>query len=111
MASTGAGRASGPANQRGVSALTPRAGKTALTLVGVIQGLTLPGATRPRGICITSWRTQDSSGLFVLVGASFGGHIIRLYHHMPQARVCPAWCSRITALEDFAGTIQGMPHR
>jgi pimeloyl-ACP methyl ester carboxylesterase len=46
---------------------------------------------------------------FVLVGHSFGGHIIRLYHH-----AYPGEASGMvfvdTALED-ADTIHGMPHR
>jgi pimeloyl-ACP methyl ester carboxylesterase len=45
----------------------------------------------------------------VLVGHSFGGHIVRLYHHAYPGQVSGMVFSD-TALED-AGTIQGMPHR
>ena len=54
----------------------------------------------------------ENAGLtrpLVLVGASFGGHIIRLYHHMYPGEVS-GMVFADTALED-AGTIQGMPHR
>lgn len=46
---------------------------------------------------------------FVLVGHSFGGHIIRLYHHAYPGEVS-GMVFADTALED-AGTIRGMPHR
>lgn len=45
----------------------------------------------------------------VLVGHSFGGYIVRLYHHAYPGDVSGMVFSD-TALED-AGTIQGMPHR
>jgi pimeloyl-ACP methyl ester carboxylesterase len=45
----------------------------------------------------------------VLVGHSFGGYIVRLYHHAHPGDVSGMVFSD-TALED-AGTIQGMPHR
>ena len=45
----------------------------------------------------------------VLVGHSFGGYIVRLYHHAYPGEVS-AMVFSDTALED-AGTIQGMPHR
>ncbi len=45
----------------------------------------------------------------VLVGASLGGYIIRLYHHAHPGEVA-GMVFADTALED-AGTIQGMPHR
>jgi pimeloyl-ACP methyl ester carboxylesterase len=45
----------------------------------------------------------------VLVGHSFGGYIVRLYHHAYPGEVSGMVFSD-TALED-AGTIQGMPHR
>lgn len=57
-------------------------------------------------------RLVQNAGLrppLVLVGHSFGGYVIRLYHH-----AYPGEASGMvfvdTALED-AGTIQGMPHR
>ena len=57
-------------------------------------------------------RLVQNAGLrppLVLVGHSFGGHVIRLYHH-----AYPGEASGMvfvdTALED-AGMIQGMPHR
>jgi pimeloyl-ACP methyl ester carboxylesterase len=45
----------------------------------------------------------------VLVGHSFGGYIVRLYHHAYPGEVSGMVFSD-TALED-AGAIQGMPHR
>jgi pimeloyl-ACP methyl ester carboxylesterase len=45
----------------------------------------------------------------VLVGHSFGGYIVRLYHHAYRGEVSGMVFSD-AALED-AGTIQGMPHR
>jgi pimeloyl-ACP methyl ester carboxylesterase len=45
----------------------------------------------------------------VLVGHSFGGHVIRLYHHAYGGEVA-GMVFVDAALED-AGTIQGMPHR
>ena len=45
----------------------------------------------------------------VLVGHSFGGHVIRLYHHAYPGEVA-GMVFVDAALED-AGTIQGMPHR
>ena len=45
----------------------------------------------------------------VLVGHSFGGHIIRLYHHAYPGEVS-GMVFVDAALED-AGTIRGMPHR
>jgi pimeloyl-ACP methyl ester carboxylesterase len=45
----------------------------------------------------------------ILVGASFGGYIIRLYHHAYPGEVV-GMVFVDAALED-AGTIQGMPHR
>lgn len=46
---------------------------------------------------------------FVLVGHSFGGHVIRLYHQAYPGEVS-GMVFADAALED-AGTIQGMPHR
>jgi pimeloyl-ACP methyl ester carboxylesterase len=46
---------------------------------------------------------------FVLVGHSFGGHVIRLYHHAYPGEV-GGMVFADAALED-AGTIRGMPHR
>jgi pimeloyl-ACP methyl ester carboxylesterase len=46
---------------------------------------------------------------FVLVGHSFGGHVIRLYHHAYPGEVA-GMVFADAALED-AGTIRGMPHR
>jgi pimeloyl-ACP methyl ester carboxylesterase len=54
----------------------------------------------------------ENAGLerpLVLVGASFGGHIIRLYHHTYPGEVS-GMVFADAALED-ASTIQGMPHR
>ena len=82
---------------------------TALTSVGVIPDLTPPGATRPRGICISLVENAGLKRPLVLVGASFGGHIIRLYHHTYPGEVS-GMVFADAALED-AGTIQGMPHR
>jgi pimeloyl-ACP methyl ester carboxylesterase len=48
-------------------------------------------------------------GPLVLVGHSFGGHIIRLYHHAYAGEVA-GMVFVDAALED-AGTIRGMPHR
>ena len=45
----------------------------------------------------------------VLVGASFGGHIIRLYHHKYPGEVSGMVFA--DAAHEDAGTIQGMPHR
>lgn len=45
----------------------------------------------------------------VLVGASFGGHIIRLYHHAYPGEV--SGMVFVDAAHEDAGTIQGMPHR
>lgn len=45
----------------------------------------------------------------VLVGHSFGGHVIRLYHHAYAGEVA-GMVFADPALED-AGTIRGMPHR
>jgi pimeloyl-ACP methyl ester carboxylesterase len=45
----------------------------------------------------------------VLVGHSFGGHVIRLYHHAYPGEVA-GMVFADPALED-AGTIRGMPHR
>jgi pimeloyl-ACP methyl ester carboxylesterase len=45
----------------------------------------------------------------VLVGHSFGGHVIRLYHHAYPGEVS-GMVFADAALED-AGTIRGMPHR
>lgn len=54
----------------------------------------------------------ENAGLerpFVPVGASFGGHIIRLYHHMYPGEVSGMVFA--DAAHEDAGTIQGMPHR
>jgi pimeloyl-ACP methyl ester carboxylesterase len=54
----------------------------------------------------------ENAGLkppLVVVGASFGGHIIRLYHHMYPAEVSGMVFA--DAAHEDAGTIQGMPHR
>ncbi len=45
----------------------------------------------------------------MLVGHSFGGHVIRLYHHAYPGEVA-GMVFADAALED-AGTIRGMPHR
>ena len=45
----------------------------------------------------------------VLVGASLGGHIIRLYHHTYPGEVSGMVFA--DAAHEDAGTIQGMPHR
>jgi pimeloyl-ACP methyl ester carboxylesterase len=45
---------------------------------------------------------------FVLVGASFGGYIIRLYHHAYPGEV--AGMVFVDAAHEDAGTIRGMPH-
>jgi pimeloyl-ACP methyl ester carboxylesterase len=57
-------------------------------------------------------RLVQSAGLarpLVLVGHSFGGYVIRLYHHAYPGEVS-GMVFADTALED-AGTIRGMPHR
>jgi len=46
---------------------------------------------------------------FVLVGASFGGYIIRLYHHTYPGEV--AGMVFVDASHEDAGTIAGLPHR
>jgi len=45
----------------------------------------------------------------VLVGHSFGGHIIRLYHHAYPGEA--SGMVFVDAAHEDAGTIQGMPHR
>jgi pimeloyl-ACP methyl ester carboxylesterase len=45
----------------------------------------------------------------VLVGASFGGHIVRIYHHTYPTEVSGMVFA--DAAHEDAGTIQGMPHR
>jgi pimeloyl-ACP methyl ester carboxylesterase len=58
------------------------------------------------------YQLAQNAGLrppLVLVGASLGGYIIRLYHHAHPGEVA-GMVFADTALED-AGTIQGMPHR
>lgn len=45
----------------------------------------------------------------VLVGHSYGGHVIRLYHHAYPGEV--AGMVLVDAAHEDAGTIQGMPHR
>jgi pimeloyl-ACP methyl ester carboxylesterase len=45
----------------------------------------------------------------VLVGASFGGYVIRLYHHAYPGEVSGMVFA--DAAHEDAGTIQGMPHR
>jgi pimeloyl-ACP methyl ester carboxylesterase len=53
-----------------------------------------------------------NSGLkppFVLVGSSFGGYIIRLYHHAYPGEVSGMVFA--DAAHEDAGTIEGMPHR
>jgi pimeloyl-ACP methyl ester carboxylesterase len=57
-------------------------------------------------------RLVQNAGLrppLVLVGHSFGGYVIRLYHHAHPGEAS-GMVFVDTALED-AGTIQGMPHR
>ena len=57
-------------------------------------------------------RLVQNAGLsapFVLVGHSFGGYVIRLYHHEHPGEAA-GMVFVDTALED-AGTIRGMPHR
>lgn len=46
---------------------------------------------------------------FVLVGHSFGGYIIRFYHHMFPGEV--AAMVFVDAAHEDAGTIRGIPHR
>jgi pimeloyl-ACP methyl ester carboxylesterase len=46
---------------------------------------------------------------YVMVGASFGGYVIRLFHHAYPGEVA-GMVFADTALED-AGTIEGIPHR
>lgn len=46
---------------------------------------------------------------FVLVGHSFGGYVIRLYHHAYPGEV--SGMVLVDAAHEDAGTIQGMPHR
>jgi len=46
---------------------------------------------------------------FVLVGASFGGYVIRLYHHAYPGEV--AGMVFVDAAHEDAGTIEDMPHR
>jgi pimeloyl-ACP methyl ester carboxylesterase len=89
--------------------LRARAGTTALTLVGVIPG---PDPAWGDAAARDLYHLVENAGLkrpLVLVGASFGGHIIRLYHHMYPGEVS-GMVFADTALED-AGTIQGMPYR
>ena len=45
----------------------------------------------------------------VLAGPSFGGHVVRLYHHSFRGEV--AGMVLVDAALEDAGTIQGMPHR
>jgi pimeloyl-ACP methyl ester carboxylesterase len=45
----------------------------------------------------------------VLVGHSFGGHVVRLYHHAYRGEV--SGMVLVDAAHEDAGTIQGMPHR
>jgi pimeloyl-ACP methyl ester carboxylesterase len=57
-------------------------------------------------------RLVQNAGLerpIVLVGASFGGYIVRLYHHAYPGEV--AGMVFADAAHEDAGTIQGMPHR
>ena len=57
-------------------------------------------------------RLVEAAGLprpFVLVGASFGGYVIRLYHDAHPGEIS-GMVFVDAALED-AGTIRGMPHR
>jgi pimeloyl-ACP methyl ester carboxylesterase len=46
---------------------------------------------------------------FVLVGHSFGGYVIRLYHHAYPGEV--SGMVFVDAAHEDAGTIQGIPHR
>lgn len=46
---------------------------------------------------------------YVLVGHSFGGHVIRLYHHMFPGEV--GAMVFVDAAHEDAGRIRGMPHR
>ena len=57
-------------------------------------------------------RLVQNAGLrppFVLVGHSFGGHVIRLYHHAYPGEA--SGMVFVDAAHEDAGTIQGMPHR
>ena len=74
--------------------LRAHAGMTALTSVGVMPDLTLPGATRPRGICISSWRTQDSTLHLFWSAPRLAGTSSACIAIRTQARY-PAWCSRM----------------
>jgi len=54
-------------------------------------------------------RNAGLSPPFVLVGASFGGYVIRLYHHAYRGEI--AGMVLVDAAHEDAGTIEGMPHR
>jgi pimeloyl-ACP methyl ester carboxylesterase len=57
-------------------------------------------------------RLAQNAGLrppLVLVGHSFGGHVIRLYHHAYPGEA--SGMVFVDAAHEDAGTIQGMPHR
>ena len=57
-------------------------------------------------------RLVQNAGLrppLVLVGHSFGGHVIRLYHHAYPREA--SGMVFVDAAHEDAGTIQGMPHR
>jgi pimeloyl-ACP methyl ester carboxylesterase len=57
-------------------------------------------------------RLVQNAGLkppFVLVGHSFGGYVIRLYHHAYPGEA--SGMVFVDAAHEDAGTIQGMPHR
>jgi pimeloyl-ACP methyl ester carboxylesterase len=57
-------------------------------------------------------RLLQNAGLkppLLLVGHSFGGHIIRLYHHAYRGEA--SGMVFVDAAHEDAGTIQGMPHR
>jgi pimeloyl-ACP methyl ester carboxylesterase len=52
---------------------------------------------------------SDLQPPFVLVGHSFGGHVIRIYHHMFPTEA--AAMIFVDAAHEDAGKIHGMPHR
>ena len=73
-----------------------------------MPGLTQRGAMRLRDLN----RLVQNAGLrppLVLVGHSFGGYVIRLYHHAYPGEA--SGMVFVDAAHEDAGTIQGMPHR
>jgi pimeloyl-ACP methyl ester carboxylesterase len=89
--------------------LRARAGTTARTLVGVIPARTRPGGDAAARDLHQLVKNAGLTRPLVLVGASFGGHITRLYHHAYAGEV--SGMVFVDAAHEDAGTIQGMPHR